>query len=247
MHLNLICCNVKQYVKGNKRMKSKKYYKTELHTHTTPVSSCSDIAPKQLVEIYKENGYDSIVLTNHFTLNLKGETVKEKIKWYLEDYNQCFEYGTDIGLNVILGTEIRFAENNNEYLVYGICPDDLVEIYKMLPYGIDMFYGKYKNDKNIIIQAHPFRDGMKMVKPESIDGIEVFNMHPGHNSRIALAAKYANENNMLATCGSDFHHYGMECLCGILTEECLKDSYDVANVLKSGDYNMTIGNYIING
>ena len=70
-------------------------------------------------------------------------------------------------------------------------------------------------------------------------------MHPNHNSRIGLAAKYANENNMIATCGSDFHHHGQECLCGIITKKQLRNSYDVANVLKAGDYNMAIGNYLI--
>lgn len=53
------------------------------------------------------------------------------------------------------------------------------------------------------------------------------------------------ENNMIVTCGSDFHHYGQECLCGIITKEELRDSYDVANVLKAGDYNMAVGNYLI--
>ncbi len=222
-----------------------KYYKTELHAHTTPVSSCSDIETKQLVEIYKENGYDSIVLTNHFLTQMQGETIEEKINRYLEDYYNCSEEGERIDLNVILGAELRFTENNNDYLIYGICPEDLIEIYKMLPYGIDSFYKEYKNEKNIIIQAHPFRDGMQSVKTESLDGIEVFNMHPNHNSRIGLAARYAYEKNMIVTCGSDFHHYGQECLCGILTENPLKNSYDVANVLKSRDYNITIGNYLV--
>lgn len=234
--------NVEKQIKGEKM---KKYYKTELHTHTSPVSMCSDIETKRLVEIYKENGYDSIVLTNHFTTQLQGDTVEEKINWYLEDYYKCSEEGAFIGLNVILGAEIRFSENRNDYLIYGMSPEDLNEIYKRLPYGIDTFYKEYKNEKNIIIQAHPFRDGMESVKTEFLDGIEVFNMHPNHNSRIGLAAKYAYENNMIATCGSDFHHYGQECLCGILTRKPLKDSYDVANVLKSRDYDITIGNYLV--
>ena len=55
-----------------------KYYKTELHAHTKPVSMCSDIDTKQLVKIYKENGYDSIVLTNHFITQLQGETAEER-------------------------------------------------------------------------------------------------------------------------------------------------------------------------
>ena len=222
-----------------------RHYKTELHAHTTPVSGCSDIEPEQLVKIYKENGYDSVVLTNHFTTQLQGETVEEKVKWYLTDYDRCVEEGKRIGLNVILGAELRFVENHNDYLIFGISPEELTDIYKMLPYGIDAFYKEYKNDKNIIIQAHPFRDGMESVKPCSLDGIEVFNMHPNHNSRIGLAAKYANENNMTAICGSDFHHFGQECLCGILTKKPLENSYDVSDVLKKQDYTMCVGNYLI--
>ena len=186
----------------------KKIYKTELHTHTSRASSCSEIGAKQLANIYKENGYDSVVLTNHFTTMLQGETLQDKINWYLEDYYECFEVGEHIGLNVILGAELRFTENNNDYLIFGITPEDLIEIYKMLPYGIESFYRQYKNEKNVIVQAHPFRNGMVSVTPKSLDGIEVFNLHPNHNSRIGLAAKYANENNMIATCGSDFHHHG---------------------------------------
>lgn len=223
-----------------------RYYKTELHTHTNPVSGCSDIEAKQLVKIYKEKGYDSVVLTNHFTTQLKGVTAEEKVNWYLEDYYECFEAGKLIDINVILGAEIRFTENNNDYLVYGICPEDLIDMYNMLSYGIDRFYQEYKNENNIIIQAHPFRDGMQSVKKESLDGIEVFNMHPHHNSRIGLAAKYAYENDMIATCGGDFHHYGHECLCGILTEKPLENSYDVSKVLKRRDYNITIGGYMVN-
>ena len=128
------------------------------------------------MEIYKENGYDSVVITNHFTTQLKGETIDEKINWYLEDYYECVETRKLVDLNVILGAEITFTENKNDYLIFGICPEDLTPIYKMLPYGIDRFYREFKNEKNIIIQAHPFRDGMERANPESLDGIEVFNM-----------------------------------------------------------------------
>jgi len=223
-----------------------KYYKTELHAHTSPVSGCSDILPEDLIRIYKESGYDSIVVTNHFiTTTLKGETCEEKVKWYLEDYYKCCEEGSRLGLNVILGAELRFTENNNDYLIFGICPEELADIYELLPYGIDNFYKEYKNDKNIIIQAHPMRDGMQSVNPKSLDGIEVFNMHPNHNSRIGLAAKYACENGMIATCGSDFHHLGQDSLCAVLTKKPLKNSYDVAKALKSGKYSMSVSDFLI--
>ncbi len=224
----------------------KKYYMTELHTHTSPASGCSDIDPKDLVRIYSENGYDSVAVTNHLIdSKLKGETGEDKVKWYLEDYYKCVRAGADVGIDVIFGAEIRFDENNNDYLIYGICPDDMLDIYKLLPYGIDNFYREYKNEKNIIIQAHPFRDKMEKVSPQSLDGIEAFNMHPNHNSRVAMAAKYARDNKMITICGSDFHHLGQECLCGILTRKPVKDSYDVAKILKSGKYNMNIGGHLV--
>lgn len=223
-----------------------KCYKTELHAHTSPVSGCSDIEPTNLIEIYKEAGYDSVVIANHFiSQTLRGETVNDKVKWYLEDYYKCCEAGEKLNLNVILGAELRFTENNNDYLIFGICPEELSDIYELLPYGIDNFYKEYKKENNVIIQAHPFRDGMQSVNPESLDGIEVFNMHPNHNSRIGFAAKYARENNMIATCGSDFHHYGQDSLCALLTKKPLKSSYDVAKVLKSGKYSMSVSDFLI--
>lgn len=224
----------------------RKYYKTELHVHTSPASNCSDIEPQKLVEIYKENGYDSIVLTNHFIFEFMDRTQEENIEVFLKDYYECLEAGKRVGLNVILGAEIRFTENNNDYLIFGISPEDMADIYNMLPYGIDRFYKEYKNHKNVIIQAHPYRNGMESVNRESIDGVEAFNVHPHHNSRVGTAAKYAFENDMIVTCGNDFHHYGHECLCGILTKKPLKDSYDVAKVLKKRKYKMTIGGYILN-
>ena len=223
----------------------KKYYKTELHTHTTPVSGCSEISPKQLVEVYKENGYDSFVLTNHFRAGMNGDTPEEKVNFYLDDYYQCVEEGKRVGINVILGIEVRLNENKNEYLIYGICPEDLTEIYNKLDLSIDEFYRAVKNEKNVILQAHPFRNDMVLVNPESLDGAEAFNVHPNHNSRNGFAVKFTQENNLIATCGNDFHHMGQECLCATLTEEPIKDSYDLARILKSGAYVMSVGDFII--
>lgn len=223
----------------------RKFFKTELHAHTKPVSYCSDIEIKDLVRIYKENGYDSVVVTNHFTMDLQGETIEDKLKWYNEGYFKALEEGKKVGIKVIFGAEVRFTENFNDYLVYGICPEDMRKIYELLPYGIDIFYKEFKNDKNIIIQAHPFRNGMERANVNSLDGVEVFNMHPNHNSRVSLALKHAEDNGLIITCGSDFHHYGQECLCGILTEKSVADSYDLAEILKIGKYKISIGDYVL--
>lgn len=218
-------------------------FKTELHAHTTPASACSQITPEQLIEVYKEKGYTSIALTNHFICD--DFDTEEKIRKYVDDYQKALEFGKKEKINVIFGSEIRFSESNNDYLVFGISPNDLYEINSLLGSGIDNFYKQYKNEKNVIIQAHPFRDFSEPANPKSLDGVEVFNVHPGHNSRIGFAARFAKENNLIITCGTDYHHPGHEGLCGILTKKILTDSYELSETLKSGDYILDIGGYKI--
>ena len=216
-------------------------FKTELHAHTTPASGCSEITPEHLIEVYKEKGYTSIALTNHFIVD--DADPQEKITKYLDDYYKTIEIGKKEGINIILGSEIRFSENYNDYLIYGIIPDDLYDINSLLDKGIDNFYKEYKNDKNIILQAHPFRNGIELANPESVDGIEAFNLHPGHNSRVGFAAQYARKHGFLITCGTDYHHFGHEGLCGILTKEPITDSHQLAQVLKNKDYIIDISGY----
>ena len=216
-------------------------YKTEFHAHTSPASTCSRISPEKMVETYIREKYTSVIITNHFMYDT-AET-DSKIKAYLDDYYHTKELGEKEGLNIVLGAEIRFSENVNDYLIYGIEDKDLFAINSLLDNGIDNFYREYKNDKNIILQAHPFRDGMSLANPKSVDGIEVFNMHPGHNSRIGLAAKYAREHNMLVSAGTDFHEFGREAMCSIMTRKPILTSYDAAEVLKKRDFIIDISGY----
>ena len=218
-------------------------YKTELHAHTSPASGCSQISPDTLTDVYKREGYTSIALTNHFIVS--NEDPKTKIERYLDDYYKTKELGRKKGLNIILGAEIRFSENINDYLVFGINEEELFNINSLLDDGIVNFYKTYKNDKNIIIQAHPFRSNITFANPEYIDGIEAFNMHPGHNSKIGLAAQYAKRLGCIVTPGTDFHEYGFECLSAIRTKEPITDSYMLAEVLKSRDYLMEIAGFTI--
>lgn len=215
-------------------------YKTELHAHTSPASGCSQITPEYMVEAYKGLGYTSVAITNHFIFD-DFVPVDEKVSRLLDDYKKTKEIGEKVGLNIILGAEIRFLENFNDYLIYGIEEDELDEIYSLLEFGIDNFYKVYKNDKNVIIQAHPFREVCTPTNPESLDGIEAFNVHPGHNSQIAVAAKFAKEHNKIITVGTDFHHHGHEGLSAILTKEPIKTSHQLADVLKNRDYLIDIG------
>lgn len=219
-------------------------YRIELHAHTTPASSCSEITPHELVEIYKSIGYSAVVVTNHFMYQHNGREKEEYINSFLEDFRQTEKYGKELGIRIYLGAEIRFTENYNDYLVFGVDQKILEDIYDYLPHGIENFRRNYTMPDSVFIQAHPMREGLERVDPALLDGIEVFNMHPHHNSRVGLAMVHARENrHFIVTSGSDFHHPNVnhEGLAAIRTTYLPENTFSLAKLLKEGDYLLEIG------
>ena len=101
-------------------------YKTELHAHSFPVSKCGRFSAEEVIRIYNAEGCNALVLTNHLTDKLLiDRTVEEATEFYLSDYYKAKKVGEDIGVNVIFGVEIRFSGTINDYLVYGVTPDDV--------------------------------------------------------------------------------------------------------------------------
>lgn len=223
-------------------------YKIETHTHTSPASSCADFKPWEVVEKYAAIGFDALVITNHFSLHsFRKEKFNKIEKKFMGDFYDAQNAALKYGIKVILGMEIRFPQNSNDYLVYGIDKSDLKLLYDLTHTDYATFYKTFKNDKNVILQAHPFRNGIVCENPDLLDGIETFNMHPVHNSRIGVAAQYAKKfPHFITTCGSDFHNDGQQGLGGILTKTLPNDSYEMASILKSKDYLFNIsGNVVI--
>lgn len=204
---------------------------TELHAHTSPCSTCANFTPEQTVAFYQKTNADALVITNHlYGRWFEGEHDARAEEW-LSDYYAAVEAAKGSNLQVILGVEMRFYENHNDYLVYGVSPDDIPYFISLIPDGIENFYRKVKSKKNIILQAHPFRSGMQLAPLSAIDGIEAYNLHPGHNSVIGVAARYAREHGLTVSGGTDFHHLNHEAMCLMRTEAQMRDSYDVAEAL----------------
>lgn len=220
-----------------------KKFRTEAHAHVLPASFCSRVEQEDLGRFYAEAGVDTVVLTNHFymgTLNAQD---------YIKCYHETKKAAEEHGVTVVLGMEIRFLNDVNpinDYLVYGIDEEDVHKAEKMLNGSFNEFYENFKNDKNIIVQAHPFRSKMVLADLDHLDGIEVFNLHPNHASGVGLAANLAAEHkNFIVTGGTDYHYHGHEGLCTILTDEKINDSFEFANVLKSGLYSFKVGDFEI--
>lgn len=219
-------------------------YRIELHAHTSPASSCSQITPEEMAVTYKNLGYDGVTVANHFIYEYEGLSKNEMTDRFMKDFEETEKKGKELGIKVFLAAEIRFTENDNDYLVFGVNRKILEEIYDLLPFGVENFRKTYSMPESVFIQAHPFRDGMEKVNPALLDGIEVFNMHPNHNSRVGLASVYAKEHKLpIVTAGSDFHHPNRshEGVSAIRCKAMPENSFDIAKLLRSGDYLLEVG------
>ena len=222
-------------------------HKTELHAHTYPISPCSEFSPEALIEAYRETGVEAIALTNHLTpSHLADRSPDDFASEYVAAFERFRECAEAVGIAAIFGIELRFAENSNDYLVIGVDEAFLRETVTRLDMGIDAFYREYHRDSLLILQAHPFRNGMTPVDPASLDGFESMNLHPHHNSRVSVASSYQREQNFpVVTIGSDLHHWGHEGHSATRTKVLPEDETALVALLRSRDYLFEIGGAVM--
>lgn len=212
-------------------------FKYDTHVHTSEVSRCGKVPAEETVKMYKNAGYDGIVITDHYYDSYFDElgdlSWDKKVDRYLEGYKTALEAGENLGLKVILGMEIRFTENANDYLAYGIDEHFLrsnIELYKL---SLREFRALTLNDDILIFQAHPFRPKMIPAPPDMLDGIEVYNGNPRHDSNNEMAYKYAMKNKLLMLSGSDFHQTVDLARGGIIVPESISDSHQLIEIIRN--------------
>ncbi len=216
-------------------------FKTELHCHSKDASGCARVDVETIVKRYTEGGYTSLVLTNHFadfTYDyLSAESWDDMIDKYVGAYNKLKEFAGE-RLNILMGMELRFKGSSNDYLVFG--PDE--EFLKSNPFLFNMkvwdFHKICQEKGYLLIQAHPFRNGMTVNAPWDIDGIEVFNGHMGHDSRNDIAEMWANKYPLIRTSGTDFHYVDVPTNAGIVTEYEITSMAQLIEALKNGTYKL---------
>ncbi len=216
-------------------------FKTELHLHSRDVSRCARVDVDTIIKKYSDGGYSTVVLTNHFNKGTSNDwgckDWTEFVDMVIGAYNKLKDAAKG-KLEVLLGIELRFNENMNDYLVYGITEKFLREheyIYDMNAYE---FSKLAKENSLLFIQAHPFRSGMTVTDPRILDGVEVFNGHMGHDSRNDIANMWADKFGLIKTSGTDFHYADVPTNAGILTEEKITDISQLVDVIKSGKYTL---------
>lgn len=219
-----------------------KKYLFDTHIHTKEASSCSRVFAADIVKRYKELGYDGLIITDHFSasqFSRHGDTYAEQVQTYLSGYRAAKKF-EDENFHIILGMELRFLENDNDYLVYGF-DEDFVLNNDLTQYNDpEEFRPVVEANSLIIFQAHPFRIGMTVVDPELLDGVEVYNGHGDHYSRNTVAYKWAEMHGLRKLSGSDFHGNVSLEPGGVYFDEYLTDSKQVAAALRDGKYSLKI-------
>ena len=207
------------------------------HTHTAETSKCGHLPAAEVVDRYVRNGFSGLVVTDHLHPEYLSRIDKDHdwnkvMDHYLSGYHASRKRGDEVGFQVILGAELRFPENDNDYLVYGIDEDWL----RSNPYVCCMsareFWQKF-HDQVLIIHAHPYRDGNTVVFEDAVHGTEIINGNPRHDNHNDLALDLARRHpGFFRLAGSDTHQAGDEARAGVLLPEKPADSFAYKDLIE---------------
>lgn len=184
--------------------------KIEMHFHTKETSPCGKVPARLGVQAMKNAGYEGIVITDHFSQEIfdKYEKWDQVLEEFLRGYRAALVAGSQLGIRIYLGMEIRFPENLNDFLVYGVTEEFLRENPWSYRLNLETFSKLAQKWGLFLVQAHPFRDGCFPESPEYLQGAEVFNANPRHNSNNSRSLEWAREHHLVETVGSDYHRDG---------------------------------------
>jgi len=222
----------------------------EMHLHTKETSTCGTVSAVESIPLYKEYGYHAVIITDHFNRDYffdyyyNNQSWEDAVEEWFKGVYTAQKAGEQCSLKVLWGMEIRFDGNSNDYLVYGLTKQDILENPCMWEWGEEKFSAYIREKGYFFAQAHPFRDRMVRCDPSLLSGVEVFNAHLYHNSRNDLAAEFCLDNKLIPIAGSDFHHENTLRGCGLLFMDEVNNISDVVRLLFAGNYRLVIpGNY----
>ena len=198
-------------------------FKTEVHMHTYPVSACSKLSPREQVRLFKEAGYDTVFVSDHFSphhFKKLGEHLSfaQKVDMLCDAYLEAKDEGDKIGLTVLFSVKLSFHKNH--YLLYGTTREFLKLREDIFDITIEELYAHLKAHNITIIQAHPHRmkNEDSSPNPDYVDGFELnFCLRKENNNEMTL--NLAKALNKPMTIGSDCHRPEDVGVSATLSEE----------------------------
>lgn len=224
-------------------------YQLELHFHTKESSRCGKVPAVEGIRMYLERGYDGVVVTDHFS---KAACLDPEIDgdgpemWYrvcqkfLRGYWEAKRAADRTPLRVYLGMEIRFPNDENDFLVYGIDEGFLKKHPWIYMKELPDLYKIAQKEGLAVVQAHPFRKNCFLGDIGCLHGIEIYNGNPRHDSRNELAEQLALEKQLTGTVGSDFHQPQDLAACSVEMESLPKNEQELARRIREKQFYVKI-------
>ena len=219
--------------------------KWETHCHTSDIDPVSRLSPIEMVNAYKEKGYSGIVITNHYFKELyewypelREQDKSVFLDKYLFGYRQAKEYGQKIGMQVLLGAEVRFDGFIDDFLIYGITEDFIRSAPLLNELNLDELRNILPKEA-VIFQAHPFRNRMEITDPKKLFGVEVYNGRTA-GDRNKIAQIWAETENLKMISGSDCHTPDDVAKGGICVSDDILCEQDFARLLISCNYTLIL-------
>lgn len=195
--------------------------KIDLHNHTRKYSPCSIIEPEKLIEIYCNNNFDGICITEHNVIWSKDEQ---------DDLIGKFEGR----IKIFFGAEID--TDMGHVLVF---TDRVIDFRGKSAVRIDELVKIFPSEKTAFIWAHPYRwtsfNSNHLSKLQLFDGVELYNGNIGRE-RIEYTYEKLRKSCSLFTGGSDTHAVQMACKFYTEFEDNIDTNKELIAALKSGRF-----------
>lgn len=216
--------------------------KIELHSHTAHSSRCGKVEAEDSVGMHVSGGYDAMVITDHYNnenLDYFPGTLDQKVRAWLGGYEQAKAAGDRMGIRVLFGLEARLQDCENDYLILGAEPNFVLENPRLNHLTLPELHELCHKYGALLIQAHPSRRNCHQMPAEDLDGVEVHNGNPRHDSHNGQTLAFAQAHpKLIRTSGSDFHQpQDLNC-GGILTNRDIRTSAELADCLRQGDFQL---------
>lgn len=214
----------------------------ETHVHSKYISRCSEMSAEMLIDLYVKNGYDGLILTDHFirgnnvTCQLHPEySYEEKIHCFFDGVREVKKVAPE-GFDVFGAFEISYA--GTDVLVYGFSEDQIVKMTELETLPMREVIDFCNERGGLTVQAHPFREASYIDHVRLYSGamgVEIMNSARDELCN-ALAKSYYETYNAvrprLFTGGSDLHHPNQKILSGMEFETRLTSIEDFCERIK---------------
>ena len=199
----------------------------DLHNHTSPLSACSYLDPRELVTEARRLKLDGICLTEH------------QVMWEPAEVERLAGEG---GIRVFRGNE--YTTNQGDVLVFGFYKDikDLMLIHELRE--------EVQKAGGFMIAAHPFRgfktfgigqlqmtveQACKRKVFDHVDAIEVLNGKLSADEN-EMARKVAEKLGLSGTAGSDAHRVDEIATAVTIFDDDIRDEDQLVAALHAGRF-----------